>query len=243
MKRTYAYFISFLTVISSVVMNVSAQDTIDLPLKIRTGLEVSGPVMYFFNNDILNAEGYVSVDLKAKTAFLFGGGYLDYRYSQNNYDYSNKGFFLRTGLDFNLMKPKKAQGKYSTGIGIHYGLSNFNSEVTSFSTENYWGPVTSSVGSRKAWAHYAELTPGVRAEIMRNLSIGWSINIRMLIYSGQGKDLAPLYLPGFGNGSKRVSTGISYFLTWNIPYKRIKYIQMPPAPEEPEETVVTPPRP
>jgi hypothetical protein len=223
-------------------MNVSGQDTINLPLKIRTGIEVSGPALYFSNKDILNAEGYVSADLNAGTSFLIGGGYLDYSYSQYNYDYRNNGFFFRTGFDFNLMKPKKAQGKYFTGIGIHYGLSSYTSEVVSFNTENYWGPVTSSVGSRSSLAHYAELTPGVRAEIFKNVSIGWSINIRMLISSGSGKDITPLYLPGFGNGAKRVSTGLSYYLTWNIPYKRIRVIQKPPAPEEPEEPV-TPQKP
>lgn len=237
MKRTYAYFISILILFSSVVMNVSGQDTIEIPLKIRTGIEVSGPALYFSNKDILNVEGYVSADLNAGTSFLIGGGYLDYSYSQYNYNYSNNGFFFRTGFDFNLMKPKKAQGKYFTGVGVHYGLSSYTSEVVSFNTENYWGPVTSSVGKGSSLAHYAELTPGVRAEILNNVSIGWSINIRMLLYSGSGKDLSPLYLPGFGNGAKRISTGISYYITWNIPYKRIRVIQKPPSPEEPEEPV------
>lgn len=230
-------------VFSSVVMKVSGQDTLDIPLKIRTAIEVSGPVSHIFNKDILNIEGYVSADLNAGTSVMLGGGFLDYRYSQYNYDYSNNGFFLRTGLDFNLMKPKKSQGKYYTGIGIHYGISSSTSEVNSFSTENYWGPVTSSIGTKTSLAHYAELTPGVRAEIFKNVSIGWNINIRMLLYSDSGKDLKALYLPGFGNGSKRISTGISYFLSWNIPYRRIRIIQRPEEPEEPEEEPVTPPRP
>ncbi|HEX2976548.1 MAG TPA: hypothetical protein VHO68_11490, partial [Bacteroidales bacterium] len=108
MKRTYAYFISILILFSSVVMNVSGQDTIEIPLKIRTGIEVSGPALYFSNKDILNVEGYVSADLNAGTSFLIGGGYLDYSYSQYNYNYSNNGFFLQDRFRFQPDETKKS---------------------------------------------------------------------------------------------------------------------------------------
>jgi hypothetical protein len=46
----------------------------------------------------------------------------------------------------------------------------------------------------------------------------------MLLYSGTGKDLRPVNFPGFGNGTKTFSTGISYYIVWNIPYKKINAI-------------------
>jgi hypothetical protein len=57
----------------------------------------------------------------------------------------------------------------------------------------------------------------------------------MLLYSGTGKDLKSIYLPGFGDGTKTISTGLSYFIVWNIPYKKINVIQKKEVKEETDE--------
>ena len=237
MKRTSVYIINFLLALLCSISAIIAQeqDTIDIPLKIKLGLEVTGPAKYFNNKDVLSTEGFFSVDLNEKRSVMLGTGYLDYSYSQYNYIYRNKGIFVRTGIDFNLLKPQKSQGKYWAGIGLHYGLSRFTSETPSIKQDNYWGTATSSIGKQTNWAHFIEATPGVRAEIFDNFSMGWTISLRLLLHSGTGSDARPIYFPGFGNGSKSIATGISYFLTWNIPYKRIKVIIVEEPPEEPEE--------
>jgi hypothetical protein len=127
-------------------------------------------------------------------------------------------------------------GKYWAGIGLRYGLSRFNSEIPSFQKNNYWGTTTSSVAQKTDWGHFVEVSPGVRAEVFRSFSIGWTISLRMLLYTGTGKDLRPLYFPGYGTGGKKFSSGISYFFVWNIPFKKINYIIKKEVPEENEET-------
>lgn len=239
MKRISPYIISLLVILFSSVSQVHAQDTIDVPLKIKVGLEVSGPAIYYSDKNILNAEAYISADMNEKRSFIFGAGYLNYKYSQYNYSYTNNGFFVRTGFDFNLLKPEKAQGKYWVGIGLHYGLSRFTSEIPSFQKDNYWGTVSSSISKKTNWGHFIEATPGVRVDVFKNISIGWTISVRMLLYTGTGKDLRPLYFPGFGYGAKTFSTGLNYFIVWNIQYKRIKVIlkkEVPEEPVEPDET-------
>lgn len=231
MKRIFAYIISTLLPVALLV----GQDTIDMPLKIRVGAEVSGPAMYFFNKDILSAEAQFSVDLNEKRSLLFGTGYLNYKYSQYNYNYLASGFFLRAGMDFNLLGPEKSNGVYWAGIGLHYGMCAYSSEVPSFTTENYWGTVGSSIPRRTAMGHFVEVVPGVRAEVFRNISIGWSVSLRLMVATGARNDTRPLYLPGFGNASNRTAAGISYFISWNIPYRNLRVITKPPAPEEPEE--------
>lgn len=236
MRRTYRYIISLLLVQVLFLSYASAQDTITVPLNIKIGIEASGPVMYFTDKNILNTEAYISFDLNEKYSPALNAGFLNYRYSQYNYEYTNKGAFLRIGTDVNLLKPDKSQGKYWAGLGLRYGLSLFNSEVPSFVQENYWGSVTSFVPRQTSWGHFLEISPGVRAEIFKNISIGWTVSMRMLLYTGTGKDLRPIYFPGYGNGNKNVTAGINYFLVWNIPFKKIKVIIQPEPPEETEET-------
>jgi hypothetical protein len=218
------------------LIQVHAQDTIPIPLKIKVGLEVSGPAIYYSDKNIFNEEGYISVDLDEKRSVVLAAGYLNFKYSQYNYTYLNHGSFVRMGMDFNILKPDKSKGIYWAGIGLRYGLSRFISETPSFEKDNYWGAVYSSIAQKTNWAHFAELTPGVRAEIFNHFNTGWSISVRMLLYSGTGKDLRPVYFPGFGNGTKTFSAGIGYYLVWNIPYKKINAILKKEVKEDNEDT-------
>ena len=239
MWRTFAYFISLLIIIICSLDRIQAQDTILFPLKIKVGLEVTGPAIYFIDKNILNAVGYISADINEKASAVFGGGYLNYKYSQDNYEYLNKGIFIRTGVDFNLLKPEKSIGKYWAGIGLRYGLSRFTSEFPSFQKDNYWGTTSSSIAQQTNWGHFIEVSPGVRTEMFRNFSMGWTISLRILLYTDTGKDLRPIYFPGFGNGTKTVSAGLYYFFVWNIPYKKINVIIKKEEPEETDDTVDT----
>lgn len=215
---------------------VFGQDTISFPLKISAGVDILGPAVYYFDKNVKNIEGFISTDINQKMAFTLGGGYLNYRHSQYNYEYLNEGYFLKTGVDFNIMAPEKSLGKYWIGLGLKYGLSIFNWEIPSYTTESYWGNTTSSVKKQTNWGHFLEVSPGARTEVFKNFTIGWNLSLRMLVYSGTGKNMKPVYFPGFGNGSKTFSTGVNYFLIWNIPLKKIKVI---PKKEEPSNDEVT----
>jgi len=214
-------------------------DTIILPLKIRAGAEILGPVIYLTDKNNLNTEGYISVDLNAKTGIFLGAGYSDYKYSQYNYEYMSRGYFVKAGVDFNLLKPETSRGKYWAGIGLRYGLSSFTSEIPSFEHDSYWGTTITTIPSTSSMGHYLEAAPGFRAEIFNNFSMGWSVNIRVLLYTGTGRDLRPINFPGYGAGDESVGFGINYFLSWNIPYRRIKVQINQEEPEETEETEET----
>jgi len=243
-KKTYAYIISFLAALiplssSGQEANQPPDSVVVVPLKIRAGLEISGPVIYFTNNSMLNLEGFVTTDLNEKISVLLGGGYSDYSYSQYNYEFQTKGLFFKAGADFNLLRPEMAEGKYWAGLGLHYGLTRFTFETPSFKHENYWGIVSSSLASQTNWGHYVEVSGGFKAELFRNFSIGWLISLRKLIYTGADKDLRPVYYPGYGEGGRSLSYGLNYYISLNIPYKKIKVKIKPEPVEEPsgdEET-------
>jgi hypothetical protein len=238
MRKTFAYFIS-LSFLSWAQLGgqdtAEPPDTVEILLKIRAAIEVTGHVIYFFDKEILNIEGYLLADLNEKRSLFLGGGYSDYRYSQYNYNFLSSGIFIKAGADFNLLKPEKSAGKYWAGIGIHYGLSAYKDEVPSFLHENYWGSASSSVGQKSYLGHFIEASPGFRAEIFKYFTIGWSVSLRKLISAGTGKDLRPVYLPGYGAGAKSFSTGINYFIIFNIPYRKIKVEIKPEPVEEPVE--------
>lgn len=242
MSRISVYIISIILVFSGVSGKVFAQDTIQFPLKFRLGFELAGSAKYFYEKDRVNLEGYFSLDLNEKISAIFVAGRSDYSYARYRdtsflmYDYRTNGVYFRTGFDINLLKPDKSQGKYAVGIGFRYGLSHFKYEIPAITHENYWGRSVTSVPSTDEWAHFIEVTPSVRAEIVKNLSMGWSFSLRKIVDPGTGRHLKPVYLPGYGNGSKSFSPGFNYFIIWSIPFKNKRVIILPEPEEEEDET-------
>lgn len=241
MRRICAYYISAQILLITGLITVEAQtqppDTVVIPLKIRAGVEITGPVIYFTDKNNLNTEGFVSADLNERIGLFLGAGYSDFKYSQYNYDYNSKGFFIKAGVDFNFLKPETAMGRYWAGVSLRYGLSSFTSEIPSLEYENYWGSIITSIAPSSVYlGHYLEASPGFKAEIFRNFSMGWSVNIRKLLYSGTGRDLRPIYFPGYGSGEGSMSYGISYYLIWNMPFKKIRVVVKKEEPAETEDT-------
>lgn len=242
-RKTYGYFISIILSFAFTLLNAqdnsAKKDSVTIPLSIKVGVDAFGPAMHFADRDIFSSEGYVSADLSEKFGVAVAGGYATYNYSQYNYNYINKGYFIKTGVDFNLLKPEVTAGRYWGGISLRYGVSSFAYEVPAFSHENYWGTAFSSVEKTSAWGHFIEISPGFRARLFSNLSMGWSVNLRRLLYTGTGKDLRPIYFPGFGKADSQTSAGISYYFVWNFTYKKIRVklkVDEPPPAEETQGT-------
>jgi hypothetical protein len=236
MRRISAYFISLLVI--ALANPVIAQDSLKVPLSIRTGFDVFGPVYYSFKPDNLTLEGYVAYDYDSKKSFIIESGYQNFKFSQYNYNYLSKGVFLKFGMDFNLIKPFQAEGKYYGGIGVRYGISFYNSGVPSFKHDNYWGTGTGTISSGNHIAHFVEVNPGLRTQIFKYVSIGWTIRLRLLISGGTAINQKAVSIPGFGNGTKIFSPGINYYISINIPYKTVYVkpeIEKVPETESPTE--------
>lgn len=233
MRRTYEFIISLIILLSS--GSLKAQDTIQFPLKIRAGFDLVGPSVYYSDKSNQNFEGYISIDKSERMSYVVEGGYLNYKYSQYNYEYLSKGIYTRFGVDFNLLKPGLSAGKYYVVAGLRYGLSFFNSETPSFSYGNYWGEVTSSIPGKTNVGHFLEFAPGVRTSLTKHVSIGWTVRIKMLVSGGNDTNLRPIYFPGYGTGSNKVNAGANFFLVWNFPFRTKTVITKPDVQEEPEE--------
>ena len=236
MRKTSAYIISL--VIITCGLRVTAQDSIKIPLNIRLGFDVVGPVSYFMDNNNLNIEGFFSIERNPKRAIVLEAGYQKFSYSQYNYSYLSEGAFLKGGVDFNTIHPFIAAGKYYAGVGLRYRLSIYSYEVPSINKENYWGITTGSITSSLHAAHFIEISPGIKTELFKNVSIGWNLRLRLMVYTGTGKNFKPVSVPGYGNGVKSFSPGMNYHIIFSIPYKSMYVKPEPKKVEEPETKAV-----
>jgi len=226
MKKISVFFINLIIALFLILASASntfCQDTVSVvyPLKVKIGYDVYSFAYYYVEKNPLNIEGFISVDRDTLMSYSLDAGYSKFSYEQYNYQYNCKGFFIRAGAEFNFISPGVSRGVYFAGFGLKYGASLYSHEVPFFESENAWGKVSQSIPASTHLAHFIEASPGIRTELFRNFSLGWALRLRILIYGGTGRDLKPVYIPGYGNGTKSFSPGINYYFVWSIPYKKI----------------------
>lgn len=226
MKKIFVFFTELiLSLITALAFsaNATGQDTVSVvfPLKVRIGADVYGPAYFYAGKNPLSIEGFISADRDTMMAYSMEAGYSRFSYEQYNYTYRCNGFFIRAGIDFNFISPAVSKGRYYAGTGLKYCASLYSHEVPFFESENFWGKFSQSIGRSTHLAHFIEASPGIRTELFKNFSIGWTIRLRILLYNGTVRDLKPVYIPGYGNGTKSFSPGINYYFIWSIPYKKV----------------------
>jgi len=236
-RRTCIFFISLFLLSETVAVS---QDTVTVPLHVRAGFDISGPVMKLVTKDLISYGVAASADINSSIAATAGFRYSSYRSSDVLYDFMSRGLSFTAGADYNFIKANVSQGRYSAGIGLRYGLSFYREEAPMLRYTNEWGAGETSVPAESHTGHFMEITPGVRAELFRGVTIGWNLYMRLLLSAGAGKDLKPVWMPGYGPGTSGMTTGAEYYVSISIPYRKIKvYIKPKVRETEEEETEVT----
>lgn len=223
-KQTCIFFISLFLLGSHSVLS---QDTVTVPLHIRAGFDISGPIMKLLDNELISYGVLGSVDINSAVAVAAGLRYSTFSSSGVLYDFNSRGVSITSGVDYNFIKANVSKGKYYAGIGMRYGLSLYNEEAPKITYTNEWGTGEVSVPAAMHAGHFLEITPGVRAEIFPGMTIGWNLYMRLLISAGAGKDLKPVWMPGYGAATSGMTTGAEYFVSISIPYKKIKVFIKP----------------
>ena len=130
------------------------------------------------------------------------------------------------------------------GLVAHSDLAHFDPDAERFGHffnqfpeiyAPFGGIIKCSLGFIALVFHISYLH--VKPQLFGNLSLGWTVSLRKMIYSGGSKDTRPIYIPGYGLSATSFSAGINYFLVWNFRYRKINVVIQKEPPEEPDENV------
>lgn len=223
-KRTFIFFISLLLLAGG---RAVSQDTVTVPLHIRAGFDLSGPMMKLFNDKLVSYGVLASADYNSAISFDAGIRYSSFHGEQHNYDFISRGTSIVAGADYNFIKANIAEGKHYAGIGLRYGISFYHEEASMIKYTNEWGAGESSLPASNHAGHFIEITPGVRTELFPGITIGWNLYMRLLISAGAGRDLKPVWMPGYGAATSGMTTGAEYYISISIPYKKTMVIIRP----------------
>ncbi len=230
--RTCICFISLLMMTGRAIL---AQDTVTVPLHVRAGFDLTGPLVKLVNNELISYRIAASADLTPAVAVTAAAGYTSFHTSKPIYDFRSRGIGITAGADYNFLRANITQGKHYAGIGIRYGLSFYSEEASMIRYTNEWGGGETSLPKESHTGHFVELTPGVRTQLLPGVTIGWNICLRLLISAGAGRDLKPVWMPGYGAGTSSSAAWAEYFVSISLPYKKVTTVVMPKISDQGED--------
>jgi hypothetical protein len=159
----------------------------------------------FVKDKFYSTELSLAVNLKNRFFPVLEAGVGHTNMVSHLYDigYSTRAPYYRIGMDYNMQYKNGRSNHIYLGARVGYTAFKYSVDAPAL-IDPVWGdeaPVQfSSVPSRAVWA---EAVGGVRAEILKNIYMGWSLRYKFLLNRSAAYG-GPWYIPGFGTGKKTV---------------------------------------
>lgn len=194
-------------------------------------IDLWGAGAKLFGSDFFSTE--VSADVNLKNRFFptveVGYGATN-AWSDYMVHYKSNAPYLRIGLDYNAFYKKKHG--HMLMVGLRYGMSSFKYDVNTLSegdadystsmsdinlTDDVWkdNAYYNHTGM-KGSMQWIEFCVGIRAHILKNLYMGWTVRFKYRISSSSDTYGDPWYVPGFGTFGSN-TTGVTYTITYRLP--------------------------
>jgi hypothetical protein len=185
---------------------------------LRLGFDISRIPLYLMDPAIYGFEFSADYEAAENLYPVIEFGFNSLSLERENYDYYSNGNYFRLGADYNILK-LDARDQYEMAfIGVRYAYSSFTYNADDIHiTESYWGDYSGLVPETLIKAHWIEFTLGLRAEIFKNIFMGWSFRGRIMLSSNKSSNIDPYNIPGYGKGKNNTSAGFNYSVYYKIP--------------------------
>lgn len=145
-------------------------------------------------------------------------------------DFTTKGSYIRAGIDYNTYV-NWLDMENVISFGGRYGFSSFSQTLNQYKIYNrypYFGEETwipSGKEFKGLSAHWIELVAGVKAEVLHNIFMGFSLRVNYLITQKEPENFANLYIPGFHRTyDGKIGVGFNYTISYFIPLYKTKKV-------------------
>ncbi len=195
----------------------------------RLGLDLGRSMAFALQEEGFSFAGSIDFEYRNHLYLMAEAGYTSYELLRSEpdleYQYLSSGPFLKLGLDYNVLKPSNPYHKDMVSVGVRLSGSIFSQEVNDILLrDGYWqSVVTGSIPPRNDLSVWVEAVLGAKAEIVKNVFLGASLQGRFKLYSSDPKELMPQHIPGFGKGNKGFNIGASFSLFYTLPLGKKHY--------------------
>jgi hypothetical protein len=148
-------------------------------------------------------------------------GYNSISESTELFDYASEGSYFRAGIDYNILPVKNRSVHHTITVGLRYGFSSFTHSSENVVIPSYWGDYLPGPYENSLKGQWFEFVGGMKAEVIPNLFLGWSLRFKFLLNPEMDPYMVPELVPGYGKGSEGRVMGFSYSFFYMIPlFKR-----------------------
>ena len=142
-------------------------------------------------------------------------------------DFTTKGTYAKIGFDYNSYD-NWMNMENMVYIGLRYGISTFSQELNTYktyNTNNYYGELPAIYSGQQfdgLSAQWLEFVTGVKAKVINNIFVGFSVRVNYLITEKSPNNFANLYIPGFNRTYEgSFGVGFNYTVSYFLPlYKK-----------------------
>ncbi|MES2703675.1 MAG: DUF6048 family protein [Bacteroidota bacterium] len=190
------------------------------------GVDIFHPVL---NNYLANSYGYeLTADYFLKNEFYavaeggWGGSKVDY----TDLQYTTTNTFLRAGFNKSMLLRDHPRDWDLMFFGMRAGFANITrSNAAYIVQDSLWGNTTGIQPGKNFNAYWLEVNAGMRIELLHGLCAGWTIRGKFLMNGKAFKDLAPLYIAGYGRGDKGGIFDFNFYISYAIRWQTESFNQ------------------
>ena len=185
--------------------------------QLSIGVDFFQPAFNSFSSGKKSYEGTIEYTLPNELYLVAEGGYgtaaVDYTLPDLKYTTSNT--FVRIGVNKSMLQRLANDDWDIVFIGVRYAVGLIQRSDAQYSIENeYFGNTYGTIPGANMTAHWAEITGGMRVEIVRGLFAGYNIRAKFLLNPKSFKELAPYNIAGFGKGEKTAVFDFNMYLSY-----------------------------
>lgn len=238
MKHTFAFLFSLFLVCSTSEANAQEKKTDSIPAKtyrygVRFGVDVSKIARTFYEKDYQGIE--IVGDYRLTKKYYIAGEFGNENKTVNDerLNFTTKGTFFKVGVDYNLYE-NWLDMENMVYIGARYGASSFGQTLNSYKIYNrdsYFGfpeKINSGEEFTSLTAQWVEILLGVKAKIINNFYVGFSLRINKLFANKRPDNFDNLFIPGFNRTyDGTFGAGFNYTVSYFLPIYKKKSMPLP----------------
>ncbi|MNJ95201.1 hypothetical protein D3C87_129080 [compost metagenome] len=196
---------------------------------IRVGVDLSRLGRSLYQDSFRGFEAVADYRLTKKIYAAGELGTVDFTIDDDQLNFTTKGSYFKIGFDYNAYQ-NWLDMENMIYVGVRYGFSSFSQNLNSYKIYDKNGYFEDTVvyPDKKysdLTAHWGEIIGGIKAEVLDNLFLGFSVRLNFLFTDKKPDDFDNLYIPGFNRTyDGTFGAGFNYTLSYFIPFYKKKVL-------------------
>lgn len=178
----------------------------------------------FYYTDRTGYELHADYYLKKEFYIAGEGGWGNSAIDYTDLKYTTTNSFVQLGFNKSILTRDHPRDWDMMFMGLRAGFAQINRSTVSYMVEDkVWGNTAmQSLPGKNYSAFWLELTGGMRVELYKGLFAGWNIRGKFLMNGKSFREMAPMYIAGFGRGDKTANFVFNLYLSYGIRWDRTR---------------------